>query len=266
MSSLKGKNAVVTGSTSGIGRGIAIELAKHGANIIVTGRNREAGLEVVKNIIELGRQAYFIQADISNYRDINRLYEFSLGKYSEIHILINNAGVEILRSIDETDVKDLEYLYRVNLFAPFYLMKLFIPHMREIGGGVIINISSTAGLSPYPGGGAYCSSKAALISLSKVAALENAKYGIRVIALAPGLVETRMLYEGVKQSERSEYLETILNKIPLGRFAKPIDLARVVVFLCSDEAWYITGSTIVVDGGLITGRRESGNVPPRGRK
>lgn len=141
-------------------------------------------------------------------------------------------------------------------------MKKIIPVMIKNKGGIIINVASTAGLSPYPYGGLYCSSKSALITLSKVAALEYSKYRVRVIAFAPGLVQTRMLFEGVSDDKKNEYLEKISLNVPLDRIAKPEDVAEIIVFLASDKAWYITGSVVVADGGLIAGRMRSGGVPP----
>ena len=263
---LEDRAALVTGSTSGIGRAIAIELAREGASVIVTGRNESAGKEIEKYIKSEGGEAYFIKADLTRYSDIDKLFNEALSHFGQIDILVNNAGVEILKPINETRMEEVEHLFRVNFFAAYYLMQKVIPLMRVHDGGVIINIASTAGLSPYPGGGPYCSSKAALISLSKVAALENGAYNIRVVALAPGLVETPMLYEGVPLEIRKSYLESLRKKVLVGRIAKPEDIARVVAFLCSEEAWYINGSVLIVDGGMIAGRRESGNVPPSGRK
>lgn len=266
MERFRGKKALVTGSTSGIGKAIAIKLAMEGASIIVTGRNESAGCEVANYIKNMGGAAHYIKADLTSYNEIDRLLENALRYLGQIDILINNAGIEILRPITETDMDDVERLFRVNFFAAYYLMHKVIPIMREYGSGVILNIASTAGLSPYPGGGPYCSSKAALIALSRVAALENAKYNIRVVALAPGLVETPMLYEGVPRDLQPSYLDSLKEKVLVGRIAKPEDIANVVAFLCSDEAWYINGSVVVVDGGMIAGRRESGNVPPTGEK
>jgi|Deesub1362A_J573_1020465.scaffolds.fasta_scaffold00003_162 NAD(P)-dependent dehydrogenase (short-subunit alcohol dehydrogenase family) len=263
---LNGKKAIVTGATSGIGYATAYLFAINGAEVIATGRNEDKGMDLVSSINKSGRKAYFIKADLTKRDDLDLLVEEAIKKLGRIDILVNNAGVEILKDIDETELDEFTSLYKVNLFAPFYLMKKVIPHMRENNGGVIINVASTAGLSPYPGGGAYCSSKAALISLSKVAALENSKYGIRVVAFAPGLVQTRMFFEGVPEDKREEYVRETAKKVPLGRIALPEDIAEILVFLASDKAWYITGSIVVADGGLITGRRESGNVPPEGKK
>ncbi len=263
---LNGKNAIITGATSGIGYATAYAFAMNGAVVRATGRNEKKELERINKIKNSGGKAFFVKADLSSKEDLDKLVDNAFKQLGRIDILINNAGIEILRNIDETSVDEFTFLYKVNLYAPFYLMKKIIPHMRENNGGVIINVASTAGLSPYPGGGAYCSSKAALISLSKVAALENSRYGVRVLAFAPGLVQTRMFFEGVPEEMKEDYIRETVKKVPLGRIAKPEDIAEIIVFLASPKAWYITGSVVVADGGLIAGRRESGNMPLEGTK
>ena len=260
--SLKNKNVIVTGATSGIGFATTISFAKYGANVVATGRNEIMGDKLMTKINELGSKGKFIKADIRFREDMDMLIQESLEFLDNIDILVNNAGIEMYKNIIEASLDELENLYKVNLYAPFYLMKKIIPYMLEKKKGIIINVASTAGLSPYPYGGLYCSSKAALISLSKVAALEYSKYGVRVIAFAPGLVQTRMLFEGVSEDEKKKFLEKLSLNVPLGRIAKPEDIAEIIVFLASDKAWYITGSVVVADGGLITGRMRSGNIPP----
>ena len=260
--SLKDKNVIVTGATSGIGFATAVSFAKHGANVVGTGRNRSMGDRLMTKIGETGGKGQFIKADIRFRKDMDMLIQESLEFLDGIDILVNNAGVEIYKSIIDSSLDELEDLYKVNLYAPFYLMKNIIPYMIENRGGVIINVASTAGISPYPYGGLYCSSKSALISLSKAAALEYSRYGIRVVAFAPGLVQTRMIFEGVSEDKKNDYLEKLSSNVPLGKIAKPEDIAEIIVFLASDRAWYITGSVVVADGGLITGRMRSGNIPP----
>ena len=260
--SLKNRRIIITGATSGIGFATTLSFARYKAFIAVTGRNEARGEILEDKIRKLGGKGRFIKADLRFRKDIDKLVEKSLEFLGGVDILINNAGVDIYKSIIDTSLDEFEELYKVNLIAPFYLMKKIIPIMVKNREGIIINVTSTAGLSPYPYGGAYCSSKSALISLSKVASLEYGKYGVRIVAFAPGLVQTSMFFKGVPKDEEEKYLKKASLKVPLGRIAKAEDIADIIVFLASDKAWYITGSVVVADGGLIVGRRESGNIPP----
>ena len=253
---LAGKNVLVTGGTSGIGREIAIRFALKGASVIISGRNEERGRDVIREIEGQGGNAIFIRADLRKYDDIMKLIDNVMKNISKLDVLVNNAGVLHLNYIEDLTLDQWNECLMVNLTAPFLLIKGLIPLLK--GGGVIINVSSTAGLSGYPTGAAYCSSKAALIMLTKVAALELAKYGIRVIAIAPGVVDTPLIYQGIPGDKVDEYREVIKERVPLKTIGKPIDIAELVLFLSSNRARYITGSVIVIDGGLTAGRKESG--------
>lgn len=253
---LAGKNVLVTGGTSGIGREIAVRFALEGASVIISGRNEERGMDVVREIEGQGGNAIFVRADLRKYDDIMKLIDNVMKNVSKLDVLVNNAGVLHLNYIEDLTLDQWNECLMVNLTAPFLLIKGLIPLLK--GGGVIINISSTAGLSGYPTGAAYCSSKAALIMLTKVAALELAKYGIRVIAIAPGVVDTPLIYQGIPGDKVDEYREVIKERVPLKTIGKPIDIAELVLFLSSNRARYITGSVFVIDGGLTAGRKESG--------
>lgn len=253
---LMGKRALITGSTSGIGKEIAVRFALEGAKVIVSGRDQERGLSVIKEIESRGGRAHFIKVDLRDFNEIKTFVARVIEKLGGLDILVNNAGVLYLNYIEDLTLDEWNETFTVNLTAPFLLIKMFTPYLRD--GGVIINISSTAGVSGYPKGAAYCSSKAALLMLTKVAALELARYKIRVIAIAPGVINTPMIYQGISSDKLDEYKEVIKSRIPLGIIGEPIDIAELALFLASDKARFVTGSVFIVDGGLTAGRRESG--------
>lgn len=261
MGLLDGKRALVTGSTSGIGRAIAVRMAEEGAKVVVSGRNEAKGREVVGEIASRGGDAVFVRADLRKPREAERLVDEATAALGGLDIVVNNAGVLRLGGIEDLSIDDWEEVLAVNLTAPFVIIRRAVRYMGR--GGVIINISSTAGLSGYPGGAAYCASKAGLIMLSRVASLELAGRGIRVVALAPGVVDTPMIRALAPGGDWEGFSRVVAGRIPLGFIAEPRDIAEVVVFLASDKARYITGSVLVVDGGLIAGRRESGVSPGR---
>ena len=252
-----GRTALVTGSTSGIGKAIALKFAENKYSVIVCGRNVQEGMKVLNRVKELS-DGIFVKVDLRYKEEIDKLVESVLEHYDRVDVLVNNAGILVYKPLEEITYDEMIDSIRVNFVAPFLLMQKFLPLMKRWGGGVVINISSIAGLSPYPKGGIYCSTKAALISLSKVAALECAQYNIRVVAVAPGLVETRMLYQDAPKSEKDRFREIMASRVPIGRIANPEEIAEFIVYLASERASYITGSVHVIDGGLIAGRREAG--------
>ena len=244
------RKVLITGGTSGIGYSTALKFASEGFKTIITGRNEEIGKKLeneVENIV-------FIKADLSRRDELDRLVTRSYEVLGSIDILINNAGVLILNPLEKMSLEDFEYTYRVNVYAPFYLMKKIIPRMAEDGGGVVINVSSIAGVSPYPKGVAYCSSKAALISISKSIALEYASKNVRVNVVAPGLVKTRMAIESLGGEDA---VVKAANNIPLKYVAEPDEIAELIFYLASDRARYITGSVFIIDGGVTAGRYRS---------
>ena len=244
------RNILVTGGTSGIGKAIALKFSRGGDNVVITGRNREIG----RQIEEENENIIFMYADLSKTEDIDKLVKDVYDKLGRVDILVNNAGVLILDTLESLSLDDFIYTYQIHVFAPFHLMKMIIPRMVKDGGGVVINISSIAGISPYPMGGAYCSSKAALISLSKVAALEYAPKNVRVVCIAPGLVRTKMAF---KDPDNMEEVDKASKNIPVGFVAEPEEIAELAYYLASDKARYVTGAVYVIDGGVTTGRFRS---------
>lgn len=243
---LEGKIAVVTGASRGIGRAIALDLAKRGAKVIVnySGSEQKAA-EVVEEIVANGGSAIAVQASVANADDVSNLMKKALDEYGRIDILVNNAGITrdnlLMRMKDE----EWEDVISTNLKGVFLTTKAVSRQMMKQRVGRIINISSIVGASGNPGQANYVAAKAGVVGLTKSVALELASRNITVNAVAPGFIETEMtekLPEDVKT--------TMLNQIPLQAFGKADDVAAAVAFLASDEASYITGQTIHVNGGM----------------
>ena len=246
MLTLKGKVALVTGGSRGIGRAIALELARQGADVAVNyARNAEAATQVVAEIVSLGRRAVALPADVGDFDQAATLVGTTVDVLGRLDILVNNAGIvrdTLLLRMQETDWDDV---LRVNLKGAFNTSKAAARLMARQRAGRIINISSVSGLMGQVGQANYSASKAGLIGLTKSMAREFAARGITINAVAPGFVTTDMT-----AALDEELRERMLTLIPLGRFGAAEDVAHVVAFLASDAAAYITGAVLPVDGGL----------------
>lgn len=242
---LHGKVAVVTGGASGIGKAICKLFAAEGAKLVIGDIDEEKGTEVVREINDAGGEAIFFHADVSNYDDVKALIENAIKNFGKVDIMVNNAGVLLgPYPLHETPLQVLNASLNVNVKGVFYGMRCIIPHMLNRGGGVIINMASGMGIVGSPGLSCYCASKGAVIQLTKVAAIEYAKKGIRVVAIAPGPTDTPLLEGLLRESP-----DLVKERVPMGRLALPEEIARVALFLASEDSSYITGSTIIVDGG-----------------
>jgi len=240
--------ALVTGASRGIGRAIALELARGGARVLVVYRGRRDAAEAVVELVrDLGSEALAEQGDVSRPEEADRLVSLALERFGRLDILVNNAGITrdnlLLRMKDE----EWEEVIRTNLSGPFYLMRAAAKHMVRARRGRIVNIASVVGLVGNPGQANYAAAKAGLIGLTKAAAKELASRGITVNAVAPGYIQTDMT-ESLPEAAK----EALLRLIPTGRFGSPEDVARAVRFLVGDDAAYITGHVLVVDGGMVT--------------
>ncbi len=251
MGLLDGKVAAVTGGTSGIGLATARLLASEGARVALVGRSRERGVESVRALAESGFEATFHRGDVSNEGDVERVVGEILKAHGRIDVLVNNAGIYRAAPLTELSVEDWDSVIATNLRGTFLMTRAVLPHMIEMGGGSIVNVSSTAGISPYAKGTAYCASKAAVVAFTRALALEVADKGVRVNAVCPGLTDTPML-RGIAPSE--EAYRDFSRLVPLGRIANPEEVARVILFLTSDLSSYVTGAVYVVDGGITAGR------------
>jgi NAD(P)-dependent dehydrogenase (short-subunit alcohol dehydrogenase family) len=252
---LKGKSALITGGTSGIGRATARLFCKEGAKVVVVGRTEKKGIETVKIINNEGGEAFFIRADVSKAIDAERIVNKTVTKHGRIDILFNNAGI----GSGYVNIEDMSEAYwdeiiDVNLKSMFLLSKYTIPVMRKQGGGVIINTASTFGFVAQAKEAAYCASKGGVVQFTKAAALELAQYNIRVNCVCPGTITTvnpnGVYLYGKEKSQ--EWVESRTKKFPIGRLGRPIDVAYAVLYLASDESSFTTGSALFTDGGFTT--------------
>jgi 3-oxoacyl-[acyl-carrier protein] reductase len=243
MVDLKGKVALVTGAGRGIGKEIALNLARAGADVVVTDV-ADTVFETAKEIESLKVLALALKCDVSNLEEVQNTQKQAIEKFKKIDILINNAGIYPQKPFLEMTAADWCTVMRVNLFGTFYFTKTFVPDMVERKYGKIVNLSSISGpVVAFPNLVHYSSTKAAIAGFTKALALEMAPYGINVNAVAPGAIDV-----GGMQADEA-MLAQIVRAIPLGRIGKPSDIANLVAFLVSDEANFITGQTIVSDGG-----------------
>lgn len=242
----KDKVVLVTGSSRGLGRSIAVKFAKEGANVIINYKERKKEAEVLLEIISThGQECMCIQADVSKENDVKKMIETIINKFGKIDILVNNAGIAIDAQFEDRTIADWKETLDTNLIGVFLCSKYAGKYMKNNLSGKIINVSSTNGIdTTYTYSIDYDASKAALINLTKNLAIEYAPY-INVNTIAPGWIDTEMNSELPKA-----YLNNERNKILLKRFAEPEEIAEVVLFLASEKARYIDGETIRVDGGL----------------
>ena len=246
---LKNKTAIITGSSQGIGRGIAERFAQEGANVVVNYiGNMEMANEVVQNAQNIGAKAIAVQGDVSKVEDINKLFEAAIEAFGQVDILVNNAGVERHAPFWEVTEKDYDFVMNVNAKGTFFASQAMAKHLIESKRrGKIINISSVHEDLPFPNFTAYCVSKGGVRMLTRNLAVELGQFGINVNNIAPGAIETPINRNLLNNPMKLNYL---LGQIPLKRLGKPEDVAGLAVFLSSDEADYVTGSTFFVDGGL----------------
>jgi glucose 1-dehydrogenase len=246
---LKDKVAIVTGSSQGIGRGIAERFGQEGASVVVNYIGGSAMAEEVKQNIEAGGgRAITVQADISRLDDIKNLFDEAIQTFGRVDVLVNNAGIEKHAPFWNVTESDYDRVLSVNLKGAFFSTQRMARHLIETGRrGKIVNISSVHEDLPFPNFSAYCASKGGLKMLTRNLAVELGTYGINVNNIAPGAIETPINRNLLNDPTK---LNSLLGQIPLKRLGQPEDVAGLAVFLASDEADYVTGSTFFVDGGL----------------
>jgi len=243
---LKGKVAVVTGSRRGIGRGIAIALAREGCKIVVSDHVEDTdGKKTTEDIRKIS-DAVFVKADVSKEKDVKSLVEAAVKRFGKLDIMVNNAGIVSFGTADSLSEKDWDKVINVNLKGVFFGTKYAAKQMLKGGKGRIINISSIAGLVGFPGISAYCASKGGVTEFTREAALDYASKGITVNAINPGIIQTEMT-KGMLEDEATK--KNFLENTPVGRVGTPEDIGNAAVFLALDESSFITGHNLVVDGG-----------------
>ncbi|EJM97781.1 SDR family oxidoreductase [Herbaspirillum sp. YR522] len=247
---LKDKVAVVTGGGSGFGEGIAKAYAGQGASVIVADISQAGGQRVADQIVEAGGRARFVRADVSRRADMDGLLAAALAHFGAMHIMVNNAGTTHRnRPMLEVDEAEFDRIFAINVKSIYLSAQVFVPHFRRVGGGAFINIASTAGIRPRPGLTWYNSSKGAVITMSKSMAGELGPDRIRVNCVNPVISATGLLAEFMGVPDTPENRQKFVATIPMGRFSTPQDIANACLYLGSDEAEFVTGVCIEVDGG-----------------
>jgi NAD(P)-dependent dehydrogenase (short-subunit alcohol dehydrogenase family) len=245
---LTGKVAIVTGASRGIGKAAALLLAKAGADVVCCARDTRALQQTADDITRLGRKAYSIKADITNFAEVNALADKTISWFGKIDILVNNAGVVILKPLLDSSEEEWRKVIDTNLTGLFFCCKAVGKYMVERKYGKIINMSSMRGFIGAPNEVSYCATKGGIIQFTKALALEWARFNINVNAIAPGYIYTEMAVStGFEKNE--ELRNRILNVIPLRRLGQPEEVGCLVVYLSSKASDFITGETIVIDGG-----------------
>jgi len=245
------KVAIVTGGNSGIGRATAIALAREGAKVTVAARRASEGEETLRLVKEAGSDAIYVKTDVAIENDVRSLVEKTVETYGRLDYAVNNAGIgEKMTPLVEQTSEKFDQIMNTNVRGVWLSMKYEIPMMIKNGGGAIVNTSSGAGLVGFPQMPVYIASKHAVLGLTKSAALEYAKSGIRINAIAPGGVETDMLMQTV--GDDHQFLETFRSMHPIGRIGRPEEVANTIVWLLSDKASFVLGHTLLVDGGIVS--------------
>jgi NAD(P)-dependent dehydrogenase (short-subunit alcohol dehydrogenase family) len=245
---LQGYKALVTGASSGVGKGIALELARAGCRVAVNYHSdADAAEQTVAEIEKLGVEAFAVPADVASSDAVKEMFELVLSRFDQLNILVNNAGIQTWKPLLELSEVDWDRVINTNLKGTFLCTQIAAKHMKEHGGGAIINIGSGCNKIPFPNLVSYTASKGGIEMFTKVAAVELGRFGVRVNCVAPGAIEIERT-----RLEDEDYASTWGKITPLGRVGTPADVGDVVVFLAGKEASFISGQTIWVDGALFT--------------
>ncbi|MCM8784728.1 MAG: glucose 1-dehydrogenase [Candidatus Omnitrophica bacterium] len=245
--SLEGKSALVTGGTSGLGKEMAKSLLEAGAEVSIIGRDEEKGIKVKQELIkETGKKTIFIKGDVRKFGDIENFVRLTIEEFGKIDILITSAGINIRKNAEDFTIEETKDLFDTNFFGTWYTCKVVGKHMIDRMYGRIITVGSILSFVTIPGRSIYCSTKGAIIQLTKALAVEWAKYNITVNCICPGVFNTPINEIIFKDPEIKK---TFLEKIPIGRIGQPEEIGPLAVFLSSDACPFITGSTILIDGG-----------------
>lgn len=248
----KDQVVIITGGCSGIGRAAAFRFAQEGAKVFLADLSEKAGDELVEEIEKTGAEAAFARIDVTDAEDVERMIADCLQRFGGIHVLVNSAGIVGPRARTERyPAEEFKKVMEVNVMGLFYCMQAVLPHFLGKKSGNIVNIASVAGLIGFASHVGYAASKHAVVGMTRSAALEYAKHGIRVNAVCPAFTLTPML-ESAMVNDDTNYLDALQNAIPMKRFGKPEEIADAILYAASPASSFMTGHTLVLDGGLIT--------------
>jgi NAD(P)-dependent dehydrogenase (short-subunit alcohol dehydrogenase family) len=249
---LKNKVALVTGGSSGIGLAIAERFLKEGAKVVITGRSKQRCDDALKYLETLAKDAVgSLAGDVSKWNDVQQMVEHTVNRFGRIDILINNAGIYLDKRIEETTEEEWDQVININLKGVFLCCKAAYSHFKKQGNGTIVNMSSDSGISGNPDEAAYCASIGGVTNLTRAMALDYAKENIRVNAICPAIIHTPMLQREIEmQDDKEAYLKEMDELHPIGRVGRPEEVAYAVLMVAADEASFITGANIAVDGGF----------------
>ena len=251
---LQDKVAIITGSGSGIGKATALLFGREGAKVMSVDLIADTAQATAGEIIDAGGQADSLQADVSLAADVERMVSTTVERFGRLDILVNNAGIEVIMPIVQVPEEMWDRLIDVNLKGVFLGCKYAIPQMIKQGGGAIINTASIAGLRGFATFGTYSASKGGVVLLTKTLAVEYARFNIRINCVCPGIIRTPMLERGLStQPNPEELIQLFEQGHPMGRLGEPEEVARGILFLASDEASFITGVPLPIDGGIYAG-------------
>jgi NAD(P)-dependent dehydrogenase (short-subunit alcohol dehydrogenase family) len=250
---LKDRVAVITGAGSGIGRASALEFGREGARVVVADINSAGADETVKLITALGGQAMAVPTDVADPTSVQHLVEETLQAYGEVHVVFSNAAIQVNKTVEDTTVEEWNREMAVNVGGIFLCSKYFLPHLRRTKG-CIVNMASVNGFFMEPMCAGYCATKGAIIALTKAMAIDHGKDGIRVNCICPGYIDAGLAWGYFEVQPDPAAARVAAGKLhALWRIGKPEEVARVAVFLASDDASFMTGSAVVVDGGFGSG-------------
>jgi NAD(P)-dependent dehydrogenase (short-subunit alcohol dehydrogenase family) len=246
----KDKTVVITGATTGIGRGTAILFGKEGAKVVVAGRREKEGQDTVKAITDAGGEAMFVATNIAKANEVESLIETAAKRYGSIDVLINNAGVAIIKPVHEFTEEEWDTIIDTHMKGTFLCSKYAIPYMIKQGEGAIVNTASIWSFNAYPGWAIYCAAKGGILQLTRAMAVDLAPYKIRVNCVCPGAVRTELMEKAFKESpDPAKTLKIFEDIHPMRRVGEPEDVGKAVLFLASDDASWITGADLSIDGG-----------------